>query len=59
MQLMPMRQVAARLAVSRQHIYALIAEQAFPAPLKIGRRSLWREDEVNAWLEARSQARRG
>jgi excisionase family DNA binding protein len=59
MQLLSAREVAARLAVSRPYLYALMREHGFPKPLSLGGRRSWREDEVAAWLEARSDARHG
>ena len=59
MQLLTARQVAARLAVSRQLIYVMMRRDGFPPPLNLGGRRAWREDEVIAWIEARSQARNG
>ena len=35
---------------SAKHIYHLINEGKFPAPVKIGRASLWRLSEINSWL---------
>jgi predicted DNA-binding transcriptional regulator AlpA len=35
---------------SAKHIYHLINEGKFPAPVKIGRASLWRLSDINAWL---------
>ena len=35
---------------SAKHIYPLINEGKFPAPVKIGRASLWRLSDINAWL---------
>lgn len=37
---------------SAKHIYHLINEGRFPAPIKIGRASLWRVSDVNAWLDS-------
>ncbi len=37
---------------SAKHIYHLINEDKFPAPIKIGRASLWRLSEINQWLES-------
>lgn len=37
---------------SAKHIYHLINEGRFPAPIKIGRASLWRLSDVNAWLDS-------
>lgn len=39
---------------SAKHIYHLINEGKFPAPIKIGRASLWRLSDVNSWLESHS-----
>ncbi|EPK0741002.1 TPA: helix-turn-helix transcriptional regulator [Klebsiella pneumoniae] len=30
--------------------YRLISENAFPAPVKLGRSSRWRKSQVEAWL---------
>ena len=37
---------------SAKHVYHLINEGKFPAPVKIGRASLWRLSDVNLWLES-------
>ena len=54
------RTVAAKAATrgitgfSAKHIYHLINQDKFPAPVKIGRASLWRLSEINQWLESHS-----
>lgn len=54
------RTVTARLAsrgitgFSAKHIYHLIRIGQFPAPIKIGRASLWRLSDINAWIEKHS-----
>ena len=45
-----------RVGLGRTKLYALIAAGAFPAPVKIGRGSRWRSDEIAAWIEAQSKA---
>jgi predicted DNA-binding transcriptional regulator AlpA len=40
---------------SAKHIYHLINEGKFPAPVKIGRASLWRLSELNSWLYSHAQ----
>lgn len=40
---------------SAKHIYHLINESKFPAPVKIGRASLWRLSEINSWLASHAQ----
>lgn len=37
---------------SAKHIYHLIKSGQFPTPIKIGRASLWRVSDVNAWLDS-------
>ena len=37
---------------SAKHIYHLINEGKFPRPLKIGRASLWRLSDINAWIDS-------
>ncbi len=40
---------------SAKHIYHLINEGKFPAPVKIGRASLWRLSQINSWLDSHAQ----
>lgn len=40
---------------SAKHIYHLINEGKFPAPVKIGRASLWRLSDINSWLDSHAQ----
>lgn len=40
---------------SAKHIYHLINEGKFPAPVKIGRASLWRLSDINRWLDSHAQ----
>ena len=37
---------------SAKHIYHLINQDQFPAPVKIGRASLWRLSQINGWLDS-------
>ena len=40
--------------LSRSTIYAMMAEGAFPKPVRLGKRAVgWREADVRAWLESR------
>ena len=41
---------------SIKHIYHLIKNDQFPAPIKIGHASVWRLSEINEWLDSHSQA---
>ena len=40
---------------SAKHIYHLINEGKFPKCVKIGRASLWRLSDINAWLDSHAQ----
>lgn len=40
---------------SAKHLYHLINESKFPAPVKIGRASLWRLSEINKWLDSHNE----
>jgi prophage regulatory protein len=52
-------EVEARTGLSRSTIYAMMAANAFPAPIKLGARAVgWPEDELTDWLESR-KAKRG
>ncbi|WP_289000127.1 AlpA family phage regulatory protein [uncultured Psychrobacter sp.] len=42
---------------SAKHIYHLINEGKFPAPVKIGRASLWRLSEINSWLDSHANSK--
>ena len=46
--------VQARTGLSRSTVYVRIAAGAFPAPIRLGPRSVgWVEAEVESWIEAR------
>jgi len=52
--------VRARTGRSRSSIYADIQAGRFPAPIKLGPRSVgWLETDVTRWLESRIAASRG
>ena len=45
-----------RTKISRAAVYAMIARNEFPRPVRLGRRAVgWRVDDVEAWIEARPQ----
>ena len=44
---------------SAKHIYHLINENKFPAPIKIGRASLWRLSDINSWLDSHNTTNSG
>ena len=48
-----LQQVRAKVGLSHTTIYGLMAEGKFPKAAKVGKRSLWLLEEVDAWLLAR------
>ncbi len=51
--------VKARTGLSRSTLYLRIATGTFPRPISLGGRAVgWVEEEVDAWLTQRIQARR-
>ncbi|MER2520049.1 MAG: AlpA family transcriptional regulator [Bdellovibrionales bacterium] len=52
--------VIARVGLKRASIYLHIGKGTFPGPISLGPRAVgWLEHEVEAWLAARVQMRRG
>ena len=51
--LLPMRAVRDQVAIHPATVYSMVKDGAFPKPIKMGRRSLWVESEVQAWIAAR------
>ena len=55
-----MRELAARLALSSSHLYALIQQGRFPRPVALipgGRAKGWPERELTTWLQHRVEIR--
>lgn len=44
---------------SIKHIYHLIKNDQFPAPIKIGHASVWRLSEINKWLDSHGNSTNG
>lgn len=45
--------------LTRSTVYRLMAERAFPTPVKLARRAVgWRQDDVREWTDARPKAYR-
>jgi len=49
--------LAAYVAMGRSRIYALIDEDKFPRPIKIGRSSRWLKSEIDSWIAEQVAAR--
>lgn len=48
--LIPAPDLAMRLSVSRRTLHMLVATGAMPKPVHLGRRALWRVEEIEAWV---------
>ncbi|MDC7805572.1 AlpA family phage regulatory protein [Luteimonas sp BLCC-B24] len=51
-------EVQAMTGMGSTWIYEQVKAGAFPAPIKIGRRSLWVLSELDAWVRAQVRAAR-
>lgn len=50
--------VRERTGLSESHVYGLMAQGRFPTQVRISRRCVcWFEDEIMAWMDARSAER--
>ncbi len=46
--------VEARTGLSRSTLYAMMAEGAFPQPIRLGKRAVgWKDAAIAEWLESR------
>lgn len=50
--LLPLDEVEQRVGFKSSFIYREIKNKAFPAPVKIGVSSRWRESEINSWISS-------
>lgn len=58
-QLVDMTFITGYTNMTDKWFYRLISENAFPAPIKLGRSSRWLKSEVEKWVLERIQASRG
>ena len=50
--IMRQKQVASAIGFSRGHLWRMISQKRFPAPFKMGKRSIgWRQSEVQNWID--------
>jgi len=47
-------QVRELVPVSKVTLWRMVREAKFPAPLRIGRMTMWRRAEVLAWIDAQA-----
>lgn len=47
-------QVEQAVGLSRATIYRLMADDEFPAPIRVGKRAVrWKAEDLRSWLESR------
>ncbi|MCW9709984.1 MULTISPECIES: helix-turn-helix transcriptional regulator [Avibacterium] len=51
MTLLTLKELQAMKIGGRTKIYHLVKSGDFPKPIKIGKRSLWQLEDVQAWLD--------
>lgn len=47
-----------RVGFKRDKIYRMVRSKQFPAPIKLGRITVWLETEIAAWMSERIDAAR-
>lgn len=56
--LLRLSQLEPTIGIKKSKIYAMIAAGKFPAPVRLGPKSVaWRSDEVQAWIEGLPRTR--
>lgn len=55
--LLPMLDLKLITGMGKTRTYDEIKQGRFPRPVKLGRKSVWPESEVRAWVEARKAER--
>ena len=57
-ELLRLQDVCTMIGISRSTIYALLAENRFPAPICVTRRAIrWHRTEIEQWVRSRPAAR--
>ena len=60
LRLLKVREVIAKVGLSRGHLYRMIAAGEFPKPVPLSARArAWRSDEIDHWIDERTAAREG
>lgn len=54
-----LKALSAKTSSSKSYIYKELAAGRFPRPVKVGRRSVWIESEIDAWMLERISVRDG
>jgi prophage regulatory protein len=55
--LIPLPAVLVLVPVGRAYWYELVRDGKAPRPIKLGKRSLWLESEISAWVERLAEQR--
>ena len=55
-ELLDIGDIARLTKLGRRTIYRLVAEGKFPKQRHVGRRSLWKADDVAAWVDSLPEA---
>ena len=53
--LLPLPEVEAAIGFKRSHIYELIKQGQFPAPVAIGTSRRWKQSDVQNWINEKIQ----
>jgi prophage regulatory protein len=57
--LLTMAKVKAQTGMGATFIYENIKEKRFPKSIRVGRRAMWVQSEVQAWIRSRIEENRG
>ncbi len=55
MELLRLKEVEEKVGWKKTKIYAMIKENAFPAPRKFNRSSRWLSSEIEEWIRSHTQ----
>lgn len=53
--LLPLPEVEATVGFKKSHIYSLVKQGRFPAPVAIGTSRRWKASDVQAWIAEKVQ----
>jgi len=56
--LIKLPEVCRQVGLGKSAVYEMIAAEAFPAPIKLGRYSRWSQSEIQGWVEMQKAARK-
>jgi len=56
--LIKLPEVCRQVGLGKSSIYEMIAAEAFPPPIKLGRYSRWSQIEIQGWVETQKTLRK-